>query len=287
MMRSAKSARRKLTSRVWWSVSWLATLVVLFALFDLLGTVIFKGVTSFRWSMLTTPTHGIAGGLENAILGTFELILISLVIAVPLGVLGGVYVSEFAHVRTANFIRFIAEVLSGVPSIVIGYFGYLLLVLRFGWGFSALAGGIALTMIMLPYILRNTESALSQVPLTQREAAWALGMTRFQAIWRVVWRPAVGGMATGILLAIAIGMGETAPLLYTAGWSAFNPTGQLTHHQVGYLTYVVWDYLEQPYAQAQALAYSAAFVLLVLILVIQLLVRGFIWRSVAKRGGSA
>jgi len=285
MMSASPSVRRKFRSRLWWSVSWLATAIVIFALFDLLATVIWKGVKSFQWNMLTTPTHGIAGGLQNAILGTFELIVISLVIAVPLGVLGGVYVSEFAKVRSANTIRFLAEVLSGVPSIVIGYFGYLLLVIQFGWGFSAIAGGIALTIIMLPYILRNTEAALSQVPLAQREAAWALGMTRFQAISKVVWRPAIGGMATGVLLAVAIGMGETAPLLYTAGWSAFNPTLQLTHHQVPYLTYVVWDYLEQPYPQAQALAYSAAFVLLVMILFIQLVVRGFIWKSLGSRNG--
>ncbi|MFD1677940.1 phosphate ABC transporter permease PstA [Alicyclobacillus fodiniaquatilis] len=278
-MITARRKRRKWRAYIGWSVAWLATALVLFALFDLVGTVLLKGLISFRWSMLTTVTQGIAGGLQNAILGTFELVVISTVIAAPLGILGGVYVAEFAHRRTANVIRFFSEVLSGVPSIVIGYFAYLLMVLRWGWGFSALAGGIALTVIMLPYILRTTESSLAQVQIAQREGAWALGMTKYQAISRVIWRPAAGGIATGVLLAVAIGMGETAPLLYTAGWSSLNPSWQLTGHQVGYLTYVIWDYIDQPYPAAHALAYSAAFVLLVIILFVHLLVRLVVNRS--------
>ncbi|UOF91434.1 phosphate ABC transporter permease PstA [Fodinisporobacter ferrooxydans] len=278
-MISTYSKRRKWSSKIGWSFAWLATAFVLFGLLDILGTILYKGVISFRPDMLTTVTHGIAGGLQNAILGTFELIIISTIIAAPLGILGGIYVSEFARRKTANVIRFLTEVLSGVPSIVIGYFGYLLMVLRWGWGFSALAGGIALTIIMLPYILRTTESSLQQVPLALREGAWALGMTKFQAISRVVWKPVGGSIATGVLLAVAIGMGETAPLLYTAGWSSFNPSGQLTGHQVGYLTYVVWTYIDQPYPQARELAYSAAFVLLVIILLIHLVVRTLVNRS--------
>lgn len=277
-----RSKRRKLRAQIGWVFAWLATALVLFGLFELIITIIWKGIQSFQWKMLSTITTGVAGGLQNAILGTLILILVALVFSAPLGILGGVYVSEFAPVRVANTIRFLAEVLSGVPSIVIGYFGYLLMVLQWGWGFSIIAGSISLTIIMLPYILRTTESSLLQVPLSQREAAWALGMTRFQAISRTTWKPAASGIATGVLLAIAIGMGETAPLLYTAGWSSYNPTLQLTHHQIGYLTYVVWAYLDQPYPQARALAYSAAFVLLVIILLIQLVVRAFVWRT-AKR----
>lgn len=283
-MISVRRRRRKWASNIWWSLAWLATGLVLFGLADMLVTVLWKGVLSFRWSMLVTPTQGIAGGLENAILGTLELVVVATVIAAPLGILGGVFVTEFATYRWASTIRFLAEVLSGVPSIVIGYFGYLLMVLQWGWGFSALAGGIALTVIMVPYILKATESSLLQVPLTQREAAWALGMTRFQAIAKVLWRPIAGSVATGVLMAVAIGMGETAPLLYTAGWSPFNPTFQLTHQQVGYLTYVVWTYLDQPYPQARALAYSAAFTLVILILLIHIVVRLFIRRpSLADR----
>ena len=280
---SARRVRRKWRSNLGWGFAWVATALVLFGLMNMLFTIVSKGLTSFRWNMLTTVTSGIAGGLQNAILGTFELVIISTVIAAPLGILGGVFVSEFAGSRLATVIRFLTEVLSGVPSIVLGYFGYLLMVLQWGWKFSALAGGITLTVIMLPYILRTTEASLLQVPLAQREAAWALGMTKFQAISKVVWRPAAGGMATGVLMAIAIGMGETAPLLYTAGWSTFNPTFKLTHEPVGYLTYVVWTYLDQPYPQARALAYSAAFVLVVIILFIHLVVRTLVWRTSGVR----
>ncbi|EJY54783.1 phosphate ABC transporter, inner membrane subunit PstA [Alicyclobacillus hesperidum URH17-3-68] len=277
--------RRNAFSYLGWSIAWLAAALVLFGLFDLLGSIVWRGVRSFHFAMLFTPTQGVAGGLENAILGTFELVLIAVLFAAPLGILGGVYTSEFAGRRTAAVIRFLAEVLSGVPSIVIGYFGYLLLVLQFHWGFSALAGGIALTLIMLPYILRTTDTSLQQVPHMQREAAWALGMTRSQAILKAIWRPAAGGIATGLLLAIAIGLGETAPLLYTAGWNANNPSLQLTHAQVGYLTYVAYTYLDQPYPAARDLAYAAAFVLLVVILIIQLVVRGLVWRTTNRLQG--
>ncbi|WP_249226520.1 phosphate ABC transporter permease PstA [Alicyclobacillus mengziensis] len=275
--------RRKFGSAVGWTLGWLATALVLFSLADMIGTVVVRGIQSFHWTMLWTVTSGEAGGLQNAILGTFELIIISIIFAAPLGILGGVYTAEFANARVARTIRFLTEVLSGVPSIVIGYFGYLLMVLQWGWGFSPLAGGIALTIIMLPYILRNTEASLTQVPLSLREAAWGLGMTRFQAISKVIWRPAASGMATGVLMAIAIGMGETAPLLYTAGWSSLNPTWQLTHHQLGYLTYIVWTYINMPYDASHALAYSAAFVLLVIVLVINIGVRALVTRPSMRR----
>jgi phosphate transport system permease protein len=274
---------RKIRSNIGWALAWIAMGLILFGLLDMIGTVLIKGVTSFRFSMLTTITQGNAGGMLNAIVGTFELVIISTLIAAPLGILGGVYVSEFAHRRTATVVRFLTEVLSGVPSIVIGYFGYLLMVLQWGWGFSALAGGIALTIIMLPYILRTTESSLLQVPLMQREAAWGLGMTKFQAVRKVIWRPAAGGIATGVLLAVAIGMGETAPLLYTAGWSPGYPSWQLTHHQVGYLTYIVWNYLDMPYPESHALAYSAALVLMLIVLFIHLVVRTVVNRTMGVR----
>lgn len=282
-MMHSRRMRRKISSYVGWVVGWTATALVLFALFDLLATIIWKGVRAFHWSMLIQPTHGIAGGLSNAIVGTFELVLIAMVFATPLGVLGGVYNSEFANKRVASVVRFLAEVLSGVPSIVLGYFGYLLMVVQWHWGFSALAGGIALTIMMIPYVLRTTETSLQQVPHAQREAAWALGMTRYQAISKAIWRPAAGGIATGLLLAVAIGLGETAPLLYTAGWNTNMPTGQLTHQQVPYLTYIVWDYINQPSRAANNLAYAAAFVLLVVVLVIQLGVRLLVWRSSGGR----
>jgi len=272
-MKDSRRRSRKVQTYIWWGVAWLATALVLFGLIDMVGSILVKGVTSFRFSMLVTLPHGFGGGLRNAILGTFELVIISIVFSAPLGILGGIYVSEFASHRVANGIRFLTEVLSGVPSIVIGYFGYLLMVLQWGWGFSPLAAGIALTIMMLPYILRNTDSSLTQVPLAQREGAWALGMTRFQAVSRVIWRPATNGILTGVLLAVAIGMGETAPLLYTAGWSTLDPKLSLLHQPIGYLTYVIWTYIDMPYDESHALAYSAAFLLVLVVLLIQVVLR--------------
>ncbi|MCL6627577.1 MAG: hypothetical protein K6T68_13445, partial [Alicyclobacillus shizuokensis] len=144
--------RRRLSSFFGWGLAWACAGLVVGALVDLLVTIIIKGVTSFRWDMLTTVTHGVAGGLQNAILGTLWLVCIAIVIAAPVGILGGVYLAEFARTSWARAVRFWTEVLSGVPSIVVGYFVYLLLVLGLGWGFSALAAGIALVIIMLPYI---------------------------------------------------------------------------------------------------------------------------------------
>lgn len=275
--------QRQVTNIIGWTLAFAATALVLFALADLVLTVLIKGIQSFRFSMLFHVTSGNAGGLENAILGTFLLVLISIIMAAPLGIFGGIYVSEFSGRRSAAFIRFFTEVLSGVPSIVIGYFGYLFMVLQWGWGFSSLAGGIALTIIMVPYILRTTEASMVQVPLTLREAAWGLGMTRFQAIRKVIWRPAAAGISTGVLLAVAIGLGETAPLLYTAGWSTANPSLQMTNHPVGYLTYIIWSYIDMPYPESHALAYSAAFVLLVVILFIHLVLRGVVNRLVSGK----
>lgn len=282
-MRASRRKSRKIRSFVWWCIAWLATALVLFALADMVGSILIKGVTSFHFSILTTLPKQFGGGLRNAILGTFELVVISVIFSVPLGILGGVFVSEYANHRLASFIRFLTEVLSGVPSIIIGYFGYLLMVLHWGWGFSPLAAGISLTIIMLPYILRTTDSSLTQVSLAQREGAWALGMTRFQAISRVVWRPATNGILTGVLLAVAISMGETAPLLYTAGWTTLDPTLALTHQPIGYLTYVIWTYIDMPYASSHALAYSAAFLLVLVVLLIQIVLRLWVNRKAFSR----
>ncbi|MCL6455040.1 MAG: phosphate ABC transporter permease PstA [Alicyclobacillus sp.] len=277
--------RRKIHRFLGWGCAWLAAGLVLCCLADMVGTVLLRGLESFRWRMLWTPTSGSSGGLENALLGTLLLVAISVAIAAPLGILGGVYTAEFAGRRTARVIRFVAEILSGVPSIVIGYFAYLLLVQACGWGFSALAGGISLTVMMLPYILRSTEASLQQVPLTLREAAWGVGMTRFQTIRYVVVKPAMAGMATGVLLAVAIAMGETAPLLYTAGWSTMNPNLQLTHQPVGYLTYIVYKYIEMPFPDAHALAYSAALVLLMVVLLLNVAVRAVVGHASVLRFG--
>lgn len=258
--------------------------LALFPLFDMLWLVAKNALPALSPALFTTPTTGVAGGLENAILGTVLLVALALAVAVPLGVLGGVYLAEYdAGGFFGHLARFATDLLAGVPSIVLGYFGFVTFVLLFGWGFSALAGGITLAVIAVPYIMRATEAALVRVPTELREASRALGATETTTLFRVTLRTAFPGVLTGILLATAIALGETAPLIYTAGWSNYDPT-RLVHEPVGYLTYVIWTYIDQPFASAHALAYAAAFLLLVFILLVSVVARRVFGRSTLVAG---
>ncbi len=257
----------------------LATALCLVPLVDILWIVILRGGHAISLKTLITPTVGVAGGLSNAIAGTLILVFAALVLAAPLGIFGALFVSELAPRRLASFIRNSAETLTGVPSIVLGYFGYVTMVVWFGWGFSLLAAAITLMMMMLPYILRSADLAMQKVPEELRRASLALGATPTATAMRIVLRASVPGILTGIILATGIAMGETAPLIYTAGFSNYMPTGQLFHSPVGYLTYVVWTFINEPFASAHALAYAAALVLILLVLCFNLLGRFVVRKS--------
>jgi phosphate transport system permease protein len=245
----------------------------------MLWLVLRNALPALKVDLFTTPTAGVAGGLENAILGTLLVVGLSLAFSVPVGVLGGVYLAEFDRGGPFGQIcRLGVDLLVGVPSIVVGYFGYVTMVLGLGLGFSALAGGVALAVIALPYITRATELALRRVPVELREGSRALGASEATTLWRVTLRTALPGILTGVLLATAISLGETAPLIYTAGWSNFPPSA-LTHSPVGYLTYVIWTFIEEPFASAHALAYAAAFLLMVFILLVSVVARRLFGRS--------
>lgn len=205
------------------------------------------------------------GGLLNAIEGSLFLVALSAAISVTLGLFTGIYLAEFGG-RFASFVRFLADVLTGVPSIVVGYFGYIVFVLYLGWGFSALAAAMALTIIMLPYISRTAEFALRRVPSDIKEGSFALGASKSTTVNKISLRYAAPGVITGILIAVSISIGETAPLIYTADFSDFAPSGALTHSPVGYLTYVVWAFINQPFALPQEQAYVAALLLLLFVL---------------------
>lgn len=250
--------------------------IVVVPLADILWMTLVKGGAAVTPTLFTQVTNGISGGLLNAIEGTLVLSGGALLFAAPIGVLSGVYLSEYGHGRWGGVVRFLADVLTGVPSIVLGYFAYVTLVVGLGWQFSALAGAITLAIMVMPYIARFTELAMRQNPSSLREAAYALGCKEHQVVLRVLLPAARSGVITGVLFALAISVGETAPLIYTAGWSNYLWNGRLTQEPIGYLTYVIWSFINQPFASAHALAYAAAFLVVAMVLAINLVARAFL-----------
>lgn len=270
---------RRLRDGVIWGLCFLALACIVVPAVDIIAGIVVQSAPSWSWKLLTTPTQGVAGGLENAVLGTLALALGTLLIAGFTGVFGGIYLAEFSGPRLTPILRFFSEVLAGVPSIVIGYVGYVALVITFKWGFSMLAGMLALSVMVTPYIMKTTEVAFRQIPSTYREAYVALGLPRLIGLRRVLLPPATAGVLTGLVVALAIAMGETAPLIYTAGWTNALPPHQLTHQPIAYLTYVVWTYTNQPFPQAHALANSAALSLVIFLVLLILLSRLIAWQS--------
>lgn len=264
---------RRLMNYLGWFLCGLAFFLLGGGMVWILVTVFLRGFSALTLSALTHVTVGTGGGLLNAIEGTALLAFGGILLAVPPGMAAGIYMSEFDDGRLVPVIRFFSDVLVGVPSIVIGYFGYVTLVAWLGWGFSVAAGSIALAIIALPYITRTTEMALRQVPRTLREAGLALGITEGRVIMHIIVPMAMPGIMTGILLAFAISMGETAPLLYTAGWSNYMWSGHLTNAPIGYLTYAIWAFITEPFASAHALAYAAALLVTLFVLGISVVSR--------------
>jgi phosphate transport system permease protein len=256
---------RRLRSAAFRGAAGLALLAALAALLTLVVHVVAGALPALSLTTLTTPTVGAAGGVANALVGTVWLAMLTLLAVVPVGVGAAIFIVEYAPPRWRSLVLLASDVLAGVPSIVFGYVGYLTFVLAFGWGFSALAAALTLALVVLPYLVRNVAQGLQQVPDALREQGLALGWSRARVIWHVTAREARGSIATGTLLATGVAMGETAPLLYTADWSQQYPAVALTHHAVGYLTYMVWAYSQEPFPQSVALAYVAALLLILLV----------------------
>jgi phosphate transport system permease protein len=268
------SRSRRVRSRLWRSVSALALLLVVAPVVWVLEGVLQAALPHWHWSVLTTVTTGVGGGLSNALAGTGVLLLgVGIVVAV-VGVGCGLYLAEIAPSGPVTAVlRGASEVLSGVPSIVFGYVGYVALVVGLHWGYSLLAAVIVLSMLVVPYVAKSTEIALAQVPVAYREGAEALGIARLRMLRTVVLRSAIPGMATGVIVALAISVGETAPMLYTAGFSNSYPSSQLVHSAVPYLTYASFSFWDEPGSALKALSSDASFLLVVIVLALILVSR--------------
>ncbi len=230
-----------------------------------------QAIPHWSWSVLTTVPLGNGGGLENAVLGTLVIMLGVLLLGGTTGVLAGIFLAEFVSVNRrgkerGGVLRAAIDVLAGFPSIVLGYVGYVALAVGLHWGFSLLSALIVLSLMVVPYITKATETALRQVPTSYREGAEALGMRMGYGLRKVTLKTALPGIVTGLLLAESITVGETAPLLYTAGISNGLPSWQLVHQPIGYLTYYVWTDWNQPFPSLHYLSYDASLILLVMIL---------------------
>src|SRR5437660_3513645 len=244
-----------------------AVVLVLLALGAVFGYLVYKGIGSLNWAFLSQtpkPVGEAGGGMANAIAGSALILGIASVIGVPVGIGAGVYLAEYGRNRLGDLIRFTADVLNGVPSIVIGIVAYGIVVLR-QRHFSALAGGVALAIMMIPTITRATEGMVLLVPTAVREAAYGLGVSRWRTTISITLRTAMSGVITGVMLAFARVAGETAPLLFTAfgntywNWNMNQPTAALPLQ--------IFVYAISPFDEWHRQAWAGALVLIVLIVV--------------------
>jgi phosphate transport system permease protein len=259
------SLRRRVLDHAMTGVAVLTVLIVLVPLFAIFAYLVYKGIGSLNLAFLTQtpkPVGEPGGGMANAIVGSMVILAIASLLGVPLGIGAGIFLSEYGQNRYGDTVRFVSDVLNGVPSIVIGIVAYGLVVMR-QKHFSALAGGVALAIMMIPTIARTTEQMLLLVPQATREAAYGLGVSRWRTTLSITLRTATSGVITGVMLAFARVAGETAPLLFTAfgnqfwNWKSDQPTAALSLQ--------IFTYAISPFDEWHRQAWAGALVLIILI----------------------
>src|SRR5271165_3189121 len=257
--------RRRVTDHVMTGAAVLTVILVLVPLAAIFAYLVYRGIGSINWAFLTQtprPVGEAGGGMANAIVGSAFILALASILGVPVGVGAGIYLAEYGRNRFGDAIRFIADVLNGVPSIVIGIVAYSLVVLT-QKHFSAMAGGVALAIMMIPTITRTTEEMLLLVPQAMREAAYGLGVSRWRTTISITLRTATSGVITGVMLALARVAGETAPLLFTAfgnqywNWKMNQPTAALSLQ--------IFTYAISPFDEWHRQAWAGALILIVLI----------------------
>jgi phosphate transport system permease protein len=272
---------RKFVSNFMLTMTGVCAAVSVCALFLILGYLVYHGGTSISWNFFTklpVPVGETGGGMANAILGSAKLLLFATLFGVPIGFLGAVYLAEFSGGTTAFVVRYAADLLNGVPSIVIGIFAYAIAVLPFKH-FSTLSGGFALGLMMIPITLRSTEEFLRSVPNALREASMALGASKWKTIASVIVPAAYRGILTAILLAFARVAGETAPLLFTAFGNQFWSQGW--NQPTASLPTMIYAYALSPYEDWHRQAWAGGLVLLGLILIVNIVARAVLSRGIA------
>lgn len=275
--------RRKVTSFVMTALCIGSALVAVGILAIVFSYTLIQGIGSLNMDFfieMPAPVGETGGGMANALAGTGILIGLGSLIGLPTGIMAGIYLAEHGKSAFGNAVRFMADVLSGIPSIVVGVVAYVLVVLPMKH-FSALAGGVALAILMIPTVTRTTEEMLLLVPGSYREAALALGIPRWKTTVRIVFPAALKGITTGVLLSIARAAGETAPLLFTALGNRFWSTA--IDQPIASLTVFIYDYAKAPFEDWNRQAWAAAFVLIALIFVISLVFRIVTRRQYAER----
>ncbi len=265
--------RRKATNLLISALAFLCVAITIIPLVLILGHLLAQGAKAVNldfFTQLPKPVGEVGGGMGNAIVGTLTLIGLACLVGLPIGIIGGIYLAEFGQNKTGWFVRFMADVLNGTPSIVIGIFAYTIVVLPMK-RFSALAGGVALGIIMIPTVIRATEELIKLVPVSVREAGLALGIPQWKVILRIVVPSAKAGIVTGVLLALARIAGETAPLLFTAFGNRFWQQG--LDQPIASLPLQIFTYAISPFEDWHRQAWAGALVLIAMILITSILTR--------------